>query len=162
MDGHSWLDDLGMADVDPVTGEVVRVEGVAAAAPTETCLPCRISKVGWGLPRERGRSRRCRPQVRCDKNVPCGRCVRRKMDCVAQTVRERARARAASEPGVAPPQRGKRRRRRSKAAACHGLIEAAVASRAGGAGFAPAIWPPGADSAAAAAAVARFGGGGGP
>ena len=49
---HSWhdMDDLGMADIDPVTGEVVRVEGMTAAAPSETCLPCRISKVGWGLP----------------------------------------------------------------------------------------------------------------
>ncbi|KAJ8605742.1 hypothetical protein CTAYLR_008469 [Chrysophaeum taylorii] len=47
--------------------------GCDALASGGTCLPCRISK------------------VRCDKTIPCGRCRRRNMTCVAQTQRERRR-----------------------------------------------------------------------
>ena len=55
--------------IDPVTGEELQGGDEEVQAGGETCLPCRISK------------------VRCDKQMPCGRCRRRKMMCIPQTVR---------------------------------------------------------------------------
>ena len=81
--------------VNPVTGEELHVHGEDDAATTsETCLPCRISKVRDGpraaLPRSR-LGDALNAQVRCDKQVPCGRCRRRKVTCIPQTVRRRTR-----------------------------------------------------------------------
>lgn len=76
--------------VDPVTGEELPVHGDDdAPATSETCLPCRISKVHEHAPRARATAPP--PQVRCDKQVPCGRCRRRKVTCIPQTVRRRTR-----------------------------------------------------------------------
>ena len=113
--------------VNPVTGEELHVHGEDDAATTsETCLPCRISKVRDGpraaLPRSR-LGDALNAQVRCDKQVPCGRCRRRKVTCIPQTARRGAEAPDAPPPvffprprenRFSPAQRGKRRHRRKQ------------------------------------------------